>query len=96
MSATNTIYLRNIPDSVSKNELKRSLYELGTEYGVLLDVVALKTDSMRGQAFLVYRDAVCAARALQGLNAFEFYGRRITAQYAQKASNAILTSGASN
>ena len=86
----NTLYLRNLADGVSKPELQRSLYELCTEFGVVLDVVALKTERMRGQAFVVYRDEMAAATALQELNGLPFYGRALVAQYARRPSNATL------
>lgn len=92
--AKNTIYLRNLPDSISKDQLKQSLYEASSEYGVVLDIVALKTEQMRGQAFVVFRDEFSASSALQGLNGFSFYGRPIIAQYAKKPSNAILVANA--
>ena len=93
-TASNTIYLRNIPDSVSKNQLKQSLYELSSEYGVVIDIVALKTERMRGQAFVVFRDEVVASRALQGLDGFSFYGNKLVAQYARKPSQATMIANA--
>ncbi len=92
----NTVYLRNIPDSISKGELRQSLYELCTQYGVVLDIVAVKTERMRGQAFVVFRDEFAAASALQQLNGFRFYGNDLVCQYARKVSNAttlLLSAG---
>jgi RNA recognition motif-containing protein len=86
-----TIYLKNLNDSVSKGELRQSLYELATVYGSVVEIVATKTEKMRGQAFLVFHDVAAAAKALQGLNGFVLYGRPITAQYAEKPSTAIAT-----
>lgn len=88
--AKNTLYLRNIPDSITKGELRQSLYELCTEYGVVLDIVALKTERMRGQAFVVFRDEFAASSALQHLNGFRFYGQSLVCQYARKPSNATM------
>ena len=35
-------------------ELRRSLYSLYSQFGRIMDVVALKTRKMRGQAFVVF------------------------------------------
>ena len=40
-------------------ELRRSLYFLFSQYGAVLDVVALKTPKMRGQAFVVFKVKAC-------------------------------------
>ncbi|KAG8063730.1 hypothetical protein GUJ93_ZPchr0003g17675 [Zizania palustris] len=48
-----TVYLRNLNEKVKKEELKRSLYALCSQYGRILDVVALKTPKLRGQAWRV-------------------------------------------
>ena len=96
MTSNNTIYLRNIPDSISKAQLKQSLYELSSEYGIVLDIVALKTERMRGQAFIVYRDEIVASRALQGLDGFNFYGNKLVAQYARKPSQATMVANAAS
>ncbi|PNS17807.1 hypothetical protein CAC42_3202 [Sphaceloma murrayae] len=48
--ASETIYCRNLPDKLPKDDLKRELYMLFATYGPVLDVVALKTHKMRGQA----------------------------------------------
>ncbi|CAD6210802.1 unnamed protein product [Miscanthus lutarioriparius] len=44
-----TIYLNNLNEKVKKEELKRSLYALCSQYGRILDVVALKTQKLRGK-----------------------------------------------
>ena len=44
-------------------------------YGVVLDVVCLKTMKMRGQAFVVFQERTHAAAALKALQGKLFYGR---------------------
>ena len=66
----NTLYVNNLNDKVKKEELRKSLYALFGQFGQVLEVVAMKTMKMRGQAFIVYRDINNATRAnksLQGL-----------------------------
>jgi RNA recognition motif-containing protein len=51
-----------------------SLYLLFSTYGPVLDVVALKTMKMRGQAHVVYRDVQTATQAMRSLQGFNFFG----------------------
>ncbi|KAJ9634562.1 hypothetical protein H2199_008845 [Coniosporium tulheliwenetii] len=56
------LYLSNLPDKLQKADLRRSLYMLFSTYGPVLDVVALKTSKMRGQAHVVFRDKIAYAK----------------------------------
>ena len=44
----------NLDASIEKQKLRRALYTLFSAYGRIMDVVALKTMKMRGQAFVVF------------------------------------------
>jgi U2 small nuclear ribonucleoprotein B'' len=48
---------------------------LFSTYGPVLDVVALKTMKMRGQAHITFRDIQTATQAMRSLEGFEFLGR---------------------
>jgi len=50
-----TLYINNLNEKLPKDELRRALYALFGQFGPVLDVVALKTVRMRGQAFIVFR-----------------------------------------
>ena len=68
-----TIYVNNINEKVGKDELKKSLYAAFSQFGPILDVVALKTFKMRGQAFVVFRDITAATQAVRQMQGFPFY-----------------------
>ncbi|KAF7442609.1 U2 small nuclear ribonucleoprotein [Pyrenophora tritici-repentis] len=70
-----TLYVRNLPDKLQKEDLKRNLYMLFATYGVILDIVALKTMKMRGQAHVVFRDVDSSTQAMRALQAFTFFGK---------------------
>ena len=44
-----TLYCNNLNDQIKKQELRRSLFHLFSQYGTVIDVVALKTPRMRGE-----------------------------------------------
>uniref|UniRef100_A0A673IV37 U2 small nuclear ribonucleoprotein B''-like n=1 Tax=Sinocyclocheilus rhinocerous TaxID=307959 RepID=A0A673IV37_9TELE len=70
-----TIYINNVNDKIKKEELKRSLYALFSQFGQILDIVALKTTKMRGQAFVIFKELAAATNALRQLQGFPFYNK---------------------
>jgi len=56
-------------------ELKKSLYAVFSQFGIILDIVALKTLKMRGQAFVVFKDISCATQAKNSMQGFPFYNK---------------------
>lgn len=59
----------------SLSELKRSLYCLFSQYGRILDVVALKTAKLRGQAWVVFSEVTAASNAVRQMQNFPFYDK---------------------
>ncbi|KAG9248315.1 nucleotide-binding, alpha-beta plait [Calycina marina] len=85
-----SLYITNLPNSkIQKNDLRISLYMLFSTYGPVLDVVALKTEKMRGQAHIVFRDIQTATQAMRALQGFEFFGKEMKLQYAKTKSDVI-------
>uniref|UniRef100_A0A3B4GC40 Small nuclear ribonucleoprotein polypeptide B2 n=1 Tax=Pundamilia nyererei TaxID=303518 RepID=A0A3B4GC40_9CICH len=70
-----TIYINNINDKIKKEELKRSLYALFSQFGQVIDIVAMKTMKMRGQAFVIFKELAAATNALRQLQGFPFYNK---------------------
>lgn len=84
-----TIYVNNINEKVSKDELKKSLYAAFSQFGPILDVIALKTFKMRGQAFVVFRDITAATQAVRQMQGFPFYEKPMMISYANSKSDAV-------
>ncbi|GAM82304.1 hypothetical protein ANO11243_002830 [Dothideomycetidae sp. 11243] len=85
----NTLYCSNLPDKLQKDDLKRALYMLFTTYGPVLDVVALKTPKMRGQAHVLFRDRDASTQAMRALQDFDFFGKPMKIQYAKTKSDTL-------
>lgn len=85
----NSIYINNLNEKVKKDELKQSLYAIFSQFGQILDVVALKTMKMRGQAFIAFKDINSATAALRTMQGFPFYEKPMRIQYSKSESNAI-------
>ncbi|KAH6587896.1 hypothetical protein BASA61_006159 [Batrachochytrium salamandrivorans] len=65
-----SLYINNLNDRIKKKELRESLYYLFSQYGRVIDVVALKTMKMRGQAFVVsgyYPSSNCCHAGVAGI-----------------------------
>ena len=57
------------------SELKKSLYAIFSQFGQIVDIVALKTLKMRGQAFIIFNDINSATNALRSIQGFPFYDK---------------------
>lgn len=72
-----SLYIKNLPEKLQKQDLRTSLYTLFSTYGPVLDVVAIKTAHMRGQAHVVFREAQTSTQAMRALQDFEFFGKEM-------------------
>ncbi|EAU31686.1 hypothetical protein ATEG_07424 [Aspergillus terreus NIH2624] len=84
-----TLYCTNLPDKLRKYDLRLSLYTLFSTYGTVLDVVAMKTEKMRGQAHIVFKDVQASTQAMRALQGFEFFGKQMKIVYAKGTSDVI-------
>ncbi|KAF9597745.1 hypothetical protein IFM89_021232 [Coptis chinensis] len=84
-----TIYIKNLNEKVKKDELKRSLYALFSQYGRILDVVALKTAKLRGQAWVVFSEVTAASNAVRSMQNFPFYDKPMRIQFAKTKSDCL-------
>ncbi|KAE8376840.1 RNA-binding domain-containing protein [Aspergillus bertholletiae] len=84
-----TLYCANLPDKLPKYDLRLSLYMLFSTYGTVLDVVAMKTKKMRGQAHIVFKDVQASTQAMRALQGFDFFGKQMKIAYAKGASDVI-------
>ncbi|CAB3993417.1 U1 small nuclear ribonucleo A, partial [Paramuricea clavata] len=84
-----TIYINNLNEKIKKDELKKSLYAIFSQFGNILDIVAMKTLKMRGQAFVAFADIASATNALRSMQGFPFYDKPMRIQYAKSKSDAI-------
>mmetsp|Transcript_348 Transcript_348/g.1172 ORF Transcript_348/g.1172 Transcript_348/m.1172 type:complete len:241 (-) Transcript_348:233-955(-) len=87
-----TIYVRNLNEKIKKDELRKILYESFSAYGRVLDIVALKTMKMRGQAFVAYEDVASAANAMRHTQGMMFYDKPLVVQFAKNKCQRVARS----
>lgn len=86
---SHTIYINNLNEKVKKDELKKSLYAIFSQFGQILDIVALKTLKMRGQAFIIFKEIASATNALRTMQGFPFYDKPMRINYSKLESDVI-------
>jgi len=84
-----TIYVNNLNEKINKTELKKALYSIFSRYGTVVDIIALKTDKMRGQAFVAFKDIASATNALREMQSFPFYDKPMRIAFAKTKSDSI-------
>ncbi|KAG2497766.1 hypothetical protein HYH03_004038 [Edaphochlamys debaryana] len=60
-----------------------------SQFGRIIDVVAMKTYRLRGQAWVVFTDASAATNALRTMQGFPFFDKPIRITYAKGKSDAV-------
>ncbi|KAK9324110.1 hypothetical protein V1517DRAFT_318779 [Lipomyces orientalis] len=84
-----TLYVNNLNDKIRKQELRLCLYTFFSTYGRVIDVVAVKTKKMRGQAHIVFSDVPSATQALRSLQGVIFLGKELHIEFAKSKSNSV-------
>ena len=57
------------------------MYAIFSQFGQILDIVALKTLKMRGQAFVIFKEVTSATNALRGMQGFPFYDKPMVSYF---------------
>jgi len=84
-----SIYINNLNEKIKKEDLKKSLYAIFSQFGQILDIVALKTLKMRGQAFVIFKEIASVTNALRSMQGFPFYDKPMRISYAKTDSDMI-------
>lgn len=84
-----SIYINNLNERIKKEELRKALYAMFSQFGTVLDVVALKTLKMRGQAFVCFLDISSATNAMRAMQNFPLFDKPMRIQFAKQQSDII-------
>ncbi|XP_056397502.1 U1 small nuclear ribonucleoprotein A [Hyla sarda] len=85
----NTIYINNLNEKIKKDELKKSLYAIFSQFGQILDILVSRNLKMRGQAFVIFKEVSSATNALRSMQGFPFYDKPMRIQYSKTDSDII-------
>nr|XP_033811211.1 U1 small nuclear ribonucleoprotein A [Geotrypetes seraphini]XP_033811212.1 U1 small nuclear ribonucleoprotein A [Geotrypetes seraphini] len=84
-----TIYINNLNEKIKKDELKKSLYAIFSQFGQILDILVSRSLKMRGQAFVIFKEITSATNALRSMQGFPFYDKPMRIQYSKSDSDII-------
>lgn len=87
--SNHTIYINNLNEKIKKDELKKSLYAIFSQFGQILDILVSRSLKMRGQAFVIFKEVSSATNALRSMQGFPFYDKPMRIQYAKTDSDII-------
>ncbi|KAL4887475.1 hypothetical protein BJY04DRAFT_3061 [Aspergillus karnatakaensis] len=85
-----TVYVRNLEESIKPDQLKDALYELFSEYGNILEIVAKTNLKAKGQAFIVFDNVDSATNAIDEVNGFVLFEKPMVVDYAKTRSDATV------
>eukprot|EP00164_Ancoracysta_twista_P007268 GFYU01010283.1.p2 GENE.GFYU01010283.1~~GFYU01010283.1.p2 ORF type:complete len:216 (+),score=60.45 GFYU01010283.1:117-764(+) len=84
-----TLYVQRLNEKIKKDDMKKSLYELFSQHGQILEVYVKKTLKMRGQAWIVYNDIASATKAIRELQGFPLFDKPMEVHFAKVKSDVI-------
>lgn len=83
-----TIYINNLNEKVSINKLKSELLKIFKPYGKILEINAIKTLRLKGQAFITFEEIESATKALEKTG-IEIFNKPIMISYAKLNSDIV-------
>lgn len=84
-----TIYLKNLTEKLSKEKLRRQLFNLASRFGPVLDIIVHCGQSMRGQAWIVFSSVDSAVKAISKLDGYVFFEKPIQVQFAKAEADVV-------
>ena len=84
-----TLYIKNIDWKIKKGLVKRALYALCSRHGKVLEIIVLRKEGLRGQAFVIMEHVHAATAARQAEQGFSFFGKDLDIDYAHRKSDRI-------
>merc|ERR1719146_391970 len=65
-----TLYVNNLNDKIHPDTLAKNLREVFGAFGVIQDLICMKSLRRRGQAWIVFKELSASAAALKALQGF--------------------------
>lgn len=76
-----SLYLNNLNEKIKKGPLKKALYAVFSQFGPVMDVVCMRTNRLRGQAWVVFENVADSTNALRQMQGFPFFDKAMVRDY---------------
>ncbi|KAI0874142.1 RNA recognition domain-containing protein [Hypoxylon argillaceum] len=86
-----TVYVRNLEERVKPEALKEALTAVFSEYGNIIDIIALTNLKAKGQAFVVFDKPESALQAIEEIQGFELFDKPMQVALARTRSDATVS-----
>lgn len=84
-----TLYVSNIDWKIKKPILRRALHTLFSRHGKIVEIITLRKQGLRGQAWVIFSSVATSTAALQAEQNFTFFGKNLKIDYAMEKSDRI-------
>ncbi|KAK0407007.1 hypothetical protein QR680_018944 [Steinernema hermaphroditum] len=84
-----TIYINNLNEKTKKDDLKKALYAIFSQFGAIIDIMCFSHVKMRGQAHVIFKEIGAATTALRSMQGFPFYDKPMRIHFAKQDSDVI-------
>ncbi|KAF6816310.1 RNA recognition domain-containing protein [Colletotrichum musicola] len=85
-----TVYVRNLEERAKIDQLKDALFQIFSEYGNVLEIVAKANLRAKGQAFVVFDNPESAHKAIEEVQGFELFDKPMQLALARTKSDATV------
>ena len=84
-----TIYVSNLNDKIKKAPLRKALNEAFSQFGKVVEIVALRGDKLRGQAWVSFDSIESATNAMAKFQGHPFFDKPMRITYAKCKSDIV-------
>ncbi|CAD2112913.1 hypothetical protein YYG_00079 [Plasmodium vinckei petteri] len=82
-----TLYVKNLNDKIKCEDMKKSLKNIFNQYGLIEDIIVMKSFWRKGQAWIVYDTIESSTKALNALQGFVLFGKIMQINYSHNKSD---------
>ena len=76
-----TLYIQNLSEKVKKGPMKKALYSAFSPFGKVLEIIHLRSISLRGQAWVVLSDVAASTTAMAQMQSFRLFDKPMVSVY---------------
>lgn len=82
-----TIYIKNLNDRIKPEEMKKNLKDLFKQFGIIKDIIVMKSFWRKGQAWIIYDTIESSTKALNAMQGYFLFGKILQINYSHNKSD---------